>query len=234
MPISDRIPRVKICGITNMEDAQVAVEAGADYLGFIFYTPSKRSVSVSDARRIALQLRRQERCPTLVGVFVNEDPESAAHLLDFCSLDLAQLSGDEPASIILDKESPLYNRSFKALRPRSVAEALEEAERFLPEEPPSDRPALLVDAYHPTLHGGTGQMANWEAATRLSQKIPGLMLAGGLKADNVARAIRSVRPFAVDTASGVETAPGRKDHALVRSFIAAAKDPENLLLLAEG
>lgn len=233
MPTAGRIPRVKICGITSFEDARIALEAGADYLGFIFYPPSERSVGVEDARRIIVQLRQAGRCPMLVGVFVNDNPATVAHVLDFCRLDLAQLSGDEPASAIQDTESPLHNRSFKALRPRSVAEALGQADRFLPVEPLPDRPALLVDAYHPTLPGGTGQTADWKAAARLTEKIPGLMLAGGLNADNVALAVRSVRPFAVDTASGVESAPGRKDHALVRSFIAAAKDPENMLHLTE-
>jgi phosphoribosylanthranilate isomerase len=225
MPTAYRTPQVKICGITNVEDARIAVEAGADYLGFIFYPPSKRSVSVADARRITIQLRQHERCPLLVGVFVNEQPTTMAQLLEFCQLDLAQLSGSELPSLVHDKDSPLYNRCFKALQPRSLSEALEEADRFVPVNPPSDRPTLLVDAYHPTLPGGTGQTADWEAATRLSQMIPGLMLAGGLNSENVARAIQAARPFAVDTASGVEATPGRKDHALIRSFIAAAKDP---------
>ena len=143
-----------------------------------------------------MQLRQRKRCPLLVGVFVNEQPATMAQLLEFCQLDLAQLSGDELPSFIHDRDSPLYNRGVsrlygRALCPRPWRKPI----AFCRSSPPSDRPTLLVDAYHPTLPGGTGQTADWEAAARLSQMIPGLMLAGGLNSENVARAYRPCDPL---------------------------------------
>lgn len=215
--------KVKICGITNLADAQVAVEAGADYLGFIFYPPSKRAVEVEAARQIVAELRAAPGCPLLVGVFVNETAVHMAHILDTCQLDLAQLSGEETPSLIGDPHSPIYGRAYKALRPASLAEAEADAEWYTPPVVAADAPTLLLDTYHPTLRGGTGQTTDWQMAATLAQKTPGLMLAGGLTPTNVAEAITQVRPFAVDTASGVETAPGLKDHNLVRLFISRAK-----------
>jgi phosphoribosylanthranilate isomerase len=215
--------KVKICGITNLADAQVAVEAGADYLGFIFYPPSKRAVEVEAARQIVAELRAAPGCPLLVGVFVNETAVHMAHILDTCQLDLAQLSGEETPSLIGDPHSPIYGRAYKALRPASLAEAEADAEWYTPPVVAAGAPTLLLDTYHPTLRGGTGQTTDWQMAATLAQKTPGLMLAGGLTPTNVAEAITQVRPFAVDTASGVETAPGLKDHNLVRLFISRAK-----------
>ena len=215
--------KVKICGITNLADAQAAVEAGADYLGFIFYPPSKRSIEVAAARRLVAELRAAPGCPLLVGVFVNETAVYMAHILDTCQLDLAQLSGEETPSLIGDPNSPIYGRSYKALRPTSLAEAEAEAEWYLPPVVADGAPALLLDAYHPTLRGGTGLTGDWAIAATLSGKMPGLMLAGGLTPDNVAQAIAQTCPFAVDTASGVEAAPGQKDHAQIRAFIRQAK-----------
>ncbi len=215
--------KVKICGITNLEDAQAAVQAGADFLGFIFYPPSKRFIAASDARHIAARLREQPNCPTLVGVFVNETAEQMARVLDECFLDLAQLSGEEAPALIGDPASPIYGRSFKALQPASLAEAEADAEWYAPPEPSAGQPMLLLDAYHPTLHGGTGRITDWHMAAQLTAKVPGLMLAGGLTPDNVADAVRHVRPFAVDVSGGVECAPGKKDHDKVRRFVRSAK-----------
>lgn len=216
--------KVKICGITNLEDAQTAVAAGADYLGFIFYPPSKRAVDVETAAAIVAALRRQPACPLLVGVFVDETADRIAHVLHTVRLDLAQLSGDETPKLVGDPESPIYGRCYKALRPASFAEAEADAEWYLPPNPRPPAPSLLIDTYHPTLRGGTGETGDWSMSARLAAQIPGLMLAGGLNADNVAEAARRVRPFAVDVASGVEAAPGKKDHALVRAFIRNAKE----------
>jgi phosphoribosylanthranilate isomerase len=215
--------KVKICGITNLADAQVAVEAGADYLGFIFYPPSKRAIELEAARQIVAELRAAPGCPLLVGVFVNETAVHTAHILDTCQLDLAQLSGEETPSLIGDPHSPIYGRAYKALRPASLAEAEADAEWYTSPVVAAGAPTLLLDTYHPTLRGGTGQTTDWQMAATLAQKTPGLMLAGGLTPTNVAEAIAQVRPFAVDTASGVETAPGLKDHNLVRLFISRAK-----------
>ncbi len=215
--------KVKICGITNLEDAQVAVEAGADYLGFIFYPPSKRSVDIKDAQCIVSHLRGSENCPVLVGVFVSETAEFMAGVLDKVDLDLAQLSGEEVPALIGDENSPIYGRSYKALQPTSLAEAEADAEWFIPPNPHPQAPSLLLDTYHPTLRGGTGQTGDWAMSAQLAEKLPGIMLAGGLNADNVAEAVKQVRPYAVDVASGVEAAPGKKDHELVRRFIHNAK-----------
>ncbi|HID51685.1 MAG TPA: phosphoribosylanthranilate isomerase, partial [Anaerolineae bacterium] len=115
--------KVKICGITNLADALTAVEAGADYLGFIFYPPSKRSVDINDARKIVVALRERADCPVLVGVFVNETAERMTAVLNEVGLDLAQLSGEEAASLVTDERSELYGRGYKAIRPASLAEA---------------------------------------------------------------------------------------------------------------
>lgn len=229
--------RVKICGITNLEDALAAADAGADYLGLIFYPPSKRTIDAKTAQHIASRLRAEPRCPQLVGVFVNETAATMASILDDCNLDLAQLSGEEVPALIGDPQSPIYGRAYKALRPTTLAEAKAEAEWYFPPQQttqpilrrPQDRlnqpphPSLLIDTYHPTLRGGTGKTGNWSLIAQLARQFPGLMLAGGLTVGNVAAAVEQVRPYAVDVASGVEASPGKKDHELVRAFIAGAK-----------
>ncbi len=214
--------QVKICGITHLADAEAAVEAGADFLGFIFYPPSRRGITPEAARPLIAALRGRPHCPVLVGVFVDETAAAMVEVLDYCHLDLAQLSGDEVPSLVNDPASPLYGRAYKALRPQSTAEAEIEAEWFIAEAP-GLRPTLLLDTYHPTLKGGTGELASWEAGRRIARQTPGLMLAGGLTPANVGRAVEVVAPFAVDVASGVEAAPGRKDQAAVRAFVAAVR-----------
>ncbi len=206
-----------------MEDVFSAMKAGADLLGFIFYPASKRSINKEDALRIALEIRSGSVTPILVGVFVNETVDIIAQTLDYCHLDLAQLSGDEIPALIGDVSSPIYGRSYKAIRPTSIPEAKAESEWYLPPEPVTNQPTLLVDTYHPTLRGGTGQTSNWEMASRIARQTNGLMLAGGLNPFNVARAIRNVKPYAVDVASGVEKSPGKKDHNMVQAFVTAAK-----------
>jgi phosphoribosylanthranilate isomerase len=225
---------VKICGLTNLADAVAAVEAGADYLGFIFYPPSPRAVTPAVARKIVRQLRQRPFCPQLVGVFVNETAATMARILDECQLDLAQLSGEEVPSLVGDEGSAIYGRCYKALRPTSLAEAEADAEWYLPpqfsNQPSSrrpDRPALLIDSYHPTLRGGSGETGDWRMVAQLVQKIPNVMLAGGLTAVNVAQAVRQIRPYGVDVASGVEASPGHKDHTLLQQFIQTAKRAGN-------
>ncbi len=219
--------KVKICGITNLEDALAAVEAGADYLGFIFYPPSKRAVEVNVAREIAQAVQLLPGSPLLVGVFVNETGAEMVRVMDICHLDLAQLSGEEVPFLVADKLSPLYGRAYKGIRPASFTEAEVEAEWYAVPDRPEPLPSLLVDTYHPTLRGGTGETGDWALSAELAQQYAGLMLAGGLSAANVAEAVQQVRPFAVDVASGVEARPGKKDHALVRSFITEAKNASN-------
>ena len=215
--------RVKICGITNLDDAFVAVDAGADYLGFIFYPPSKRSIEGPACQNIVTQLRARADCPLLVAVFVNETAGDMAQILQKCDLDLAQLSGEEVPFLVADERSPLFGRSYKALRPTSLAEAEADAEWYTAPQQLPGQPSLLLDTYHPILRGGTGVTGNWDLSADLAQKIPGLMLAGGLTPANIAAAVRQVQPYAVDTASGVEAYPGKKDHQLLHEFIRQAK-----------
>lgn len=217
--------RVKICGLTNLDDAVVAAEAGADLLGFIFYEKSPRYVTPTQVRDIVAHLRpasprapfTDHRSPRLVGVFVNPSLEQVVGTMDYCGLDLAQLHGEETPELL----AALSGRAFKALRPRDEAEATEEAERFA-RFGPADGPDLLVDAYHPALRGGVGQVGDWQLAAGLAGQHR-LLLAGGLTPANVAQAIAQVHPWGVDVASGVEAAPGRKDHDRVHAFIAAAQ-----------
>jgi len=215
--------KIKICGITSLEDAVFARNAGADFLGFILYERSPRYIEPEKIKEIILGLKSSDNRPILVGVFVNDSAESIASILDFCGLDLAQLSGDEPPEFIIQTSSPIYGRSFKGIQPQSSSEATAEAARFQPPVPTQDQPALLIDAYHKTLRGGTGHQADWQIAAELSRLVPQLMLAGGLNPSNVGPAVEIVRPFAVDVSSGVEVKPGIKDPDKVRAFIQAAK-----------
>jgi phosphoribosylanthranilate isomerase len=218
--------RVKICGFTNLADAQVALAAGADLLGFIFHEKSSRHIDPGSVASIASVLKSSASTlhpppstplPLLVGVFVNPSFEEVTRTLDSCGLDLAQLHGEEDPELL----ARLAGRAFKALRPRTIEEAEALAARFGSLGPTSG-PDLLVDAYHPDVRGGAGQAGDWSLAARLAQRHR-LLLAGGLTPKNVAEAISRVRPWGVDVASGVESAPGRKDHVKLREFIAAAK-----------
>ncbi|MCA9867746.1 MAG: phosphoribosylanthranilate isomerase [Anaerolineales bacterium] len=220
--------KVKICGLTRVEDALFALHAGADYLGFILYPPSPRAVNPDQAAMLVREIRRKLAAvtepstqPSLVGVFVNQEAGDTADLLDYCGLDLAQLSGDEPANQIVDPASPLFGRAYKALRPRNLATADELIHRYtnFRNQSPERYPRVLMDTPHGTLYGGTGQPGDWHLAADVAARTPGLMLAGGLTPDNVAEAIRAVRPFAVDVAGGVESQPGIKDLARVEMFI---------------
>lgn len=217
------IPRVKICGTTSLEDALMAAEAGADLLGFIFYPKSPRYVTPEQVQEIvqALRDRLSDRCPLLVGVFVDEPPERVRAVLDDCGLDLAQLHGSEPPAEV----ARLADRAYKAIRPKNRAEAEAAIAAYagaLVVRP--DRPSFLVDAYHPWKLGGTGQVAPWPAIYAVARRYP-LLLAGGLTPENVADAVRTVQPWGVDVASGVEAGPGRKDPQKVRRFIEAAHIP---------
>jgi len=203
--------KVKICGITKYDDAWHAVECGADMLGFNFYSESKRFISPEDARRIIDSLPITS---TNVGVFVNESVEQVLETARLVGLDAIQLHGDEdPAYVSKLNTSKMI---IKAIRPRSFAEACTATD--------FDCDAILVDSASATDYGGSGSAGNWEAARTVSGLVPMLYLAGGLTPDNVADAIRTVGPYAVDVATGVESAPGTKDPAKVASFIKAAKE----------
>ena len=206
--------KVKICGLANLDEARLAVEMGADLLGFNFYPPSPRYIDPLACARIVAGLQLQPRVIT-VGVFVNAQPAAIAAILDECGLDLAQLSGDEPPEVL----AALGDRAFKALRP-SGPEAMETALLCYPTR--STAPAWLVDAYRPGEYGGTGHTADWSLAHSLARQAP-ILLAGGLNPGNVTAALQQVRPWGVDVASGIESAPGRKDHRQMSAFISAVR-----------
>ncbi len=208
--------KVKICGITNVDDACAAVAAGADLLGLNFYTKSPRYIAPERAREIASQIRSSARPPLLVGVFVNSPLEEVQSILEIARVDLAQLHGDEPVRVL----EQLHGRGFKALRPTSETEAEIDAEWFAPYAP--NAPALLIDAYRRDQFGGTGHMADWSIATKMAQRYP-VLLAGGLTPENVAEAVRQVRPWGVDVASGVEVSPGKKDAGKMKLFVERAR-----------
>jgi phosphoribosylanthranilate isomerase len=200
--------RVKICGITNLADALAAVAAGADVLGLNFYEKSPRHVSMKTAAEIANQL------PPFVmraGVFVNADENLVTRAIGECGLSLLQFHGDETPEFCVQ----FGLMSMRAFRIRD-AESLKELPRFQTD-------AYLLDAYSPEARGGTGEKFNWELAIEAQKFGKPVFLAGGLTPENVADAVRKVRPFGVDVASGVESAPGKKDHAKIQAFIAAVR-----------
>jgi phosphoribosylanthranilate isomerase len=210
---------VKICGIANLEDALVAIDAGADLLGFICYPPSPRYLPPEGIAAITSNIQHPI---CTVGVFVNESLESVRQILDQTGLDLAQIHGEESPDYV----KKLGDRAFKALRPTNLSEAQADAQRFASLGPDAG-PDLLVDAYHPHAYGGTGHRADWAIAANLAPSCR-LLLAGGLNPGNVAEAIVQVRPWGVDVSSGVEQEPGRKDHEAVRAFVTAAKNALHL------
>ncbi|MGC9396563.1 MAG: phosphoribosylanthranilate isomerase [Anaerolineae bacterium] len=226
---------VKICGITNIEDARCAVEAGADFLGFNFYPPSPRYVTPEQAGEIMQAIRAEfgDVSPRYVGIFVDEPAEAVRAIIATAGLDLAQLHGAEtPAAV-----SALASYAFKALRPQTLAEAQEALAQYFPQrieriqteissvqsaKSVESVPQLLVDAYHPQEKGGTGLVADVEIARWLAERCR-LLLAGGLTPENVADAIAQVRPWGVDVSSGVEATKRKKDHTKIRAFIDAIK-----------
>ena len=205
--------KVKICGITNLEDAQAAIEAGADLLGFNFYRKSARYIEPVTARSIVAQIRSGARVPQVIGVFVNAAALEIQSIMREVDLDQAQLHGDE--SVELLKQI----KGFKAIRPQSLEEAEKQAKTYAV----MNEPALLIDAYRTGEYGGTGQTGDWSIAATMAQQYP-ILLAGGLTPDNVTDAIRQVQPWGVDVASGVESAPGKKDATKMKMFIARARD----------
>jgi len=200
--------KVKICGITNSEDAEVAIQAGADALGFVFYDRSPRKVSLEAAAGI---VRGLKPWVVRVGVFVNAPEDLVVRAIGECGLTLLQFHGDEPPEYCT--QFGLMNMKAFRIRDRRSLDPLKDY--------PTD--AWLLDTYVPDLVGGTGHPFNWDLAVEAQRLGRPIFLAGGLTAENVGEAIRRVRPYAVDVSSGVEAAPGKKDHDKVRAFVQAAK-----------
>ena len=197
--------KIKICGIKTLPDALAAIDAGADYLGFNFYPKSARFVEIDVCAEITSVLKQEYPEIKLVGVFVNSSVDEINHVLETCSLDLAQLHGDETPEML----NALDGKAFKAFRgvPHSIA-------GFEREQPP----AMLVDAAVKGAYGGTGVTADWSSAAGLAKRYL-MLLAGGLTPENVAEAVRQVKPWGVDVASGVESAPGEKDASKMKAFV---------------
>jgi phosphoribosylanthranilate isomerase len=200
--------KVKICGVTSLEDALCAASAGADALGFMFYQPSPRFIPLEDAAAISQKLPSHV---VKVGVFVDAPEELVLRAIAGCGLNLLQFHGNESPEYCLQ----FGLMSMKAFRIKDAASLQALAEY------PTD--AWLLDSYVADKLGGTGERFNWDLARQAQQLGRPIFLAGGLAPENVAEAVRQVRPYAVDVSSGVEGSPGRKDHEKVRAFIKAAK-----------
>lgn len=200
--------RVKICGITSVADALMAAEAGADMIGLMFYERSPRHLTLAQAAAISRAL------PPFVlraGVFVNPDAALVTQALGECGLNLLQFHGEESPGFC----TQFGVMSVKAVRVRN-AESVASLEQFHTD-------AFLLDAHSESGLGGTGEKFNWNLAVAARKFGKPIFLAGGLTPENVAAAVRQVRPFGVDVSSGVESAPGKKDQAKVRAFIAAVR-----------
>jgi phosphoribosylanthranilate isomerase len=199
--------RVKICGITSLDDAIHAVRSGADALGFVFHEASPRYIFPEQAAAI---IRALPPFIQAVGLFVNADSEFVNAMADRCRLDLVQLHGDEPPEFC----ELITRRVIKAIRVKEIT-SIEPIGNY--------RVAgILLDAFSPKAYGGTGLTFNWEIALAAG-KFGSLILAGGLTPDNVRQAVERVVPYGVDVSSGVEMAPGRKDPKKVTEFIRKAK-----------
>ncbi len=220
--------RIKICGVTTVDDARMVAEAGADAIGLNFYAQSKRYVSIDRALEIAASLPKHV---ATVGVFVNATADEIRATVEQVGLDLVQLHGDETPELIHQLSSVLRDVTvIKAFR--LGPSALQPVEQFLfascargQASPPQ---VVLFDAAAPGQYGGTGETIDWSLAKQFIRRVgvdgPPLILAGGLTPENVAGAISVVHPAAVDTASGVESSPGRKDPAKVAAFVTAARE----------
>ena len=205
--------RIKICGLTREEDVDAAVAAGADAIGFVFYPPSPRYLS---PRRAAELARRVPPFIDVVGLFVNEAPESLLAVCEAVPINLLQFHGDEDGAYCRQFARPY----LRAARVRPGLDLVEFARAF------PDARGLLLDAFVEG-YGGGGHVFDWSL---IPPELPGfLVLSGGLTAANVGEAIERVRPVAVDVSSGVETGKGIKDHSKIAAFVAAVRNADESL-----
>jgi len=201
------VVKVKICGITSIADARMAVAAGADALGFVFFSQSPRHLTPEQASAIIAKLPPFVQA---VGLFVNSGLAEVNRIADQCRLDIVQLHGDESPDFCRQ----VNRRVLKAFRVKDIS-SLDPVREY-------DVAGYLLDAWSPKAFGGTGVTFNWDMAA-LAKEYGPLVLAGGLTPENVAAAVSKVNPYAVDVSSGVELSPGRKDPEKVREFIRQAK-----------
>lgn len=201
--------RVKICGLTRPQDAQAAVHLGADALGLVFYPPSPRAITVEQAREMVADL---PPFVTVVALFVDEAPDRIRDILARVRVDLLQFHGDEAPETCASFAKPW----IKALKVRPGVDLTAEARRY------EGSSGLLLDAWHPDVHGGSGEAFDW--ALLNEDSIPDLVLAGGLHAGNLRQALETVRPYGLDVSSGVESAKGIKDHAKMAAFLQQVRE----------
>ena len=203
---------IKICGIKNLNDALAVMDAGADMIGFNFHPKSPRYIDMGRCRDIMSVMRRYGRI-TYVGVFVNSSVEEIRATMETCGLSLAQLHGDETPEMLHELEG----KAFKAFRgiPQYITAFVKQ-----------DAPSFLIDASVKDVYGGSGVIADWDGAAELAKEYP-LLLAGGLTPENVAEAVRQVKPWGVDVASGVESVPGEKDAAKMSAFVKAIRQTKD-------
>ncbi len=195
--------RVKICGITRRQDAEFAVKMGADALGLVFYAPSPRAVTIAQAAEIC---RLLPPFVSVVGLFVNAEAADVKTTLEQVPLSLLQFHGDESPAFCEQFDRPY----MKAVRMQQSADLQQAAEQY------AQANALLLDSYKAGVPGGTGQTFDWSMITPVDKA---LILAGGLSAENVAAAIRQIRPYGVDVSGGVESDKGIKDNEKMRKFM---------------
>jgi phosphoribosylanthranilate isomerase len=206
---------IKVCGIKNEEHALAAAEAGADFIGLVF-ARSHRQVSPAGARKIVAALKSHHAAAAVVGIFVNMPVGTVRHLADTCQLDWVQLSGDEPWEYCRGLSRPV----IKVVRPEQAAETLAYGDQVLK----GQRHIFLLDTAAPDSYGGSGTTFDWGLAVPIAQQFP-VIIAGGLTPQNVAEAIRTIRPWGVDVSSGVETGQV-KDMKKIRKFIKAVRDTD--------
>ena len=203
--------RVKICGITREQDAMAAAEYGADAIGFVFYEPSPRYVSVERAASIAREL---PPFLTTVALFVNADADTIASVVDQVGIDLLQFHGQECPDFCARHRRPW----IRAVRVKPDTDLLAAQAEFAAGR------GLLLDAYRPGVPGGTGETFDWERIP--GELAPRIVLAGGLNPENISDAVRRVRPYAVDVSGGVEAARGIKDPHKIKAFIKEVRSAE--------
>jgi len=204
--------KIKICGITNVDDGLAAVEAGANAIGLIFFEQSPRRVANAAAAEI---VRALPPLVAKVGVFVNPGEDQVRRAIAECGLDTLQFHGEETPDFCRRFDLKII-KAFRIRDPSSL-DALQ----------PFQKEAWLLDSYVAGQHGGTGARFNWTLAVEAVRQSRMVLLSGGLTPENAAEAVRQVRPYGLDVSSGVESAPGKKDHAKIRAFIAAARNAAN-------
>ncbi len=201
--------RAKICGITRIEDIHSAVNAGVDAIGFVFYAPSPRSVTIQQAQELAKHIPAYVQ---IVGLFVNVTADEVTQVLEQVPLDMLQFHGDESAEQCQQIAAQTKRRWYKAIQVKPELDIIKAIKSYQN----AGASAVLLDAWHPELKGGTGHQFDWLQFPTLN--VP-LILAGGLKPENIEDAIKTTRAYAVDVSGGVESAKGIKDQQLIEHFM---------------